>query len=45
MLELTKDWANYKKGDTVDIKDQTVIDKGVSLGLFKKPQKQVKKDK
>lgn len=45
MLELTKDWAGKKKGDKIDIKDQSVIDKGLETGLFKKPTKKVKKDK
>jgi len=35
-LKLTKDWAGFKKGDTYETTDQTVIDKGFELGLFEK---------
>lgn len=37
-LKLTKDWADYKKGESIDIDDQSVIDKGFELGLFEKPK-------
>ena len=38
-VELLKDWGNHKKASILDIKDQTVIDKGLKIGLFKKESK------
>lgn len=31
---LLKDWAENKKGDVLSITDQSVLDKGFSVGLF-----------
>ena len=33
---ITKDWAGYKKSALIEIKDQTVLDKGFEIGLFEK---------
>jgi len=43
MVELTKDWSIHKKGDTVDLKDSTVLTKGLSIGLFKEVKAKQKK--
>ena len=40
-LVLTKSWGIHKKNDKLFINDQSVIDKGLSIGLFvtaKKPK-------
>lgn len=39
-VKLTRDWGKHKKGDSLDIKDKTVLAKGNEVGLFeggKKP--------
>jgi len=41
-LFLTKDWAGFKKGSEVDINDNTVIEKGLEIGLFNKEVKKAK---
>ena len=38
-VELLKDWSSHKKGDHIEIKDQSVLDKGFELKLFKKISK------
>ncbi len=43
-LVLAKDWAGMKKGDKYTTKDQSVIEKGVEIGLFEKPKKANKED-
>lgn len=35
-VKLLKDWATYKKGETIDVKDKDVLDKGFEIGLFDK---------
>ena len=32
---LLKSWAGYKKGDILNIADPTVIEKGISLKVFR----------
>ena len=44
-LVIAKDWAGYKKGSKVTIKDKSVIEKGYELGVFEKPKKEAKADK
>jgi len=34
-VEVLKTWGKYKKGDTLELKDKTVIDKGIKIGLLK----------
>jgi hypothetical protein len=41
-LVLAKDWAGNKKGSKIIITDQSVIDKGIELGLFDSIRKEVK---
>ena len=43
-LVLVKDWAGMKKGDKYTTKDQSVIDKGLDVGLFEKPKKTTKEE-
>jgi hypothetical protein len=33
-VKITKDWAGYSKGDTVEIKDKDVLKKGFEIKLF-----------
>lgn len=33
-LKITKDWAGYSKGDTVEVTDKDVIKKGFKIKLF-----------
>ena len=33
-VKITKDWAGYSKGDTVEITDKSVIAKGFAIKLF-----------
>lgn len=44
-MVVTKDWASYKKGDTVTITDKSVLEKGIKIGLFEEPKKKTKKVK
>ena len=41
-LVLAKDWAGMKKGDKYTTKDQSVIDKGLDVGLFENHKRRVK---
>ena len=43
-LKLLKDLGDHKKGEVLDIKDQSVADKGLELEIAEKP-KQVKEVK
>lgn len=43
-LVLAKDWAGMKKGDKYKTNDQSVIDKGLEVGLFEKPKKTAKEE-
>lgn len=33
-VKLLKDWGRHKKGAPVEITDQTLLKKGVEIGLF-----------
>ncbi len=33
-VKITKDWAGYSKGDTVEVTDKSVIKKGFEIKLF-----------
>ena len=44
-VELSKDWAGNKKGQEIEILDQSVLDKGFELGLFKTKEKVTEKEK
>lgn len=41
-LVMLKDWAGNKKGSKIIITDESVIEKGLELGVFEKPKKEVK---
>lgn len=41
-VKLLKDLGIHKKGDVLDIKDQTVIDKWIEIGVIEKPKKESK---
>jgi hypothetical protein len=43
-LTLLKNWATFKKGERVIIKDESVIKKGLEIGLFEKGKKENKKE-
>lgn len=45
-VKLTKDWADYSKGDTVEVTDKSVIKKGFEIKLFegKEPKEEVVED-
>ncbi len=43
-VKLTKDWAGFKKGDTYETNDESVLKKGYELGLFQK-DKEAKTEK
>ena len=36
---ILKDWASHKKGDTTEITDLAVFEKGVELGVFEESKK------
>jgi hypothetical protein len=46
-VKLLKDWANYKKGETVEVEDKDVLERGFEIGLFEKAKekKQAKTEK
>jgi len=46
-LKLLKDLGDHKKGEVLDIKDQSVADKWLELGIAEKPkqEKEVKSTK
>ena len=33
-VKITKDWAGYSKGETLEIKDKDVLKKGFEIKLF-----------
>ena len=33
-VTILKDWGNFKKGDTAELKDTAVISKGLELKVF-----------
>ena len=35
-VKLTKNWAGYKKSETIEVTDENVIKKGFEIGLFEK---------
>lgn len=37
---LSKDWSKYKKGDTLDLKDKSVMDALEKKGFFKKEKEE-----
>ena len=41
-VKLLKDLGDHKKGDELDIKDQTVIDAWIEFGIIEKPKKESK---
>ena len=36
---LNKDWAGYKKSALIEIKDESVLNKGLEVGLFEVDKK------
>lgn len=44
-LVLAKNWGDHKKGDEVEILDETVIEAGKEQGLFVETKKVNKTDK
>lgn len=48
-VKLLKDWASYKKGAQIQITDESVIKKGLEIGLFEevkeKKAKETKEEK
>jgi hypothetical protein len=42
---LSKDWTKYKKGDTLDLKDKSVMLALEKQGFFKVEKKETKQDK
>ena len=44
-LILAKNWGDHKKGDTLEIIDESVIEAGKSQGLFVEAKKVNKTDK
>lgn len=42
---LAKNWGDHKKGDTLEITDDSVIEAGKSQGLFAEAKKVNKTDK
>lgn len=42
---LTKNWGDHKKGDEVEILDETVVEAGKEIGLFVEAKKVNKTDK
>lgn len=42
MFELLKNWGDLKKGATIKLLDQSVIDKGLKDGLLKLVKKETK---
>lgn len=44
-LVLAKNWGEHKKGDEVEILDETVIEAGKEQGLFVEAKKANKTDK
>lgn len=41
-FKLLKDWGVYKKNDSLILKDQTVIDKAIELGVIGKEKSEEK---
>ena len=41
---LLKYWAGYKKGDVLNIADPTVIEKGISLKVFRENNREAVKE-
>lgn len=35
MFEVLKDWGSHKKGDTIELKDKTVIEQAIKTGVIK----------
>lgn len=44
IVKLTKDWAGFKKGETYETKDESVLQKGFELKLFEAKKETVKEE-
>lgn len=43
-VELSKDWAGYKKSAIIEIEDKDALKKGLEIGLFKEVKEKSKKE-
>ena len=44
-LKLLKDLGDHKKGEVLEIKDQSVADKWLELGIAEKPKQEKEQEK